>query len=299
MGGFKITEYTKTPKELDFEDDKNISNSYHKIRTEFRKKGIKQLKYLFTVLIIIIIYFTIIYPIFLIPDKNAGITTLQPSNFGFTINWTLFSIGAYLFFYFIKVVLMRATPSLKEYIISEIDNIGFKAQEKRNSWISFLILNSIAVLLLFLMELKIIYFHNLFLNTLFRGILIIYLVISIIIPIIWRFSYDGLIVPLKGNYQVYLNPYYSIRKSKIKDYQLIGIYLTSNRIAFKFDKYKKRVYAKIAGTRWLPRKRKSIISKFGLSPFLRFNEFSTPLNFQKQFLNIVLALQEWDIKKSL
>ncbi len=299
MGGFKITGYTKTSNELDFEDDGKISNSYHTIRTEFRKKGIKQLKYLFTVLIILIIYFTIIYPIFLIPDKNAGITTLQPSDFGLTISWTLFSIGAYLLFYFIKIVLMRATPSLKEYIKSEIDNIGFKTQEKRKSWISFLLLNSIAVLLLFLMELKVIYFHNLFFNTLFRGILIIYLVISFIIPIIWRFSYDGLTVPIKGNYQVFLYPYYSIRKSKVKDYQLIGIYLTSNRIAFKFDKNKKSIYAKIAGARWLPRKRKSIISKYGLSPFLRFNEFSTPLNFQKQFLNIVLALQEWDTKKSL
>ncbi|MFX1554733.1 MAG: hypothetical protein ACFFBV_12460, partial [Promethearchaeota archaeon] len=296
MGRFKIIESTKTSKELDFEDDENISNSYYKIRSEFRKKGIKQLKYLLTVLMILVIYFAIIYPIFLIPNKNAGITTLQPSDFGLTINWTLFSFGTYLIFYFIKIVLMRATPSLKKYIKSEIENIGFKTQEKRKSWISFLVLNSIAVLLLFLMELKIIYFHNLFFNTLFRGILIIYLIISIITPIIWRFYYDGLIVPIKGNYQVFLNPHYSIRKSKVKDYQLIGIYLTSNRIAFKFDKYKKRIYTKIAGSRWLPRKRKSIISKYGLSPFLRFNEFSTPLNFQKQFLNIVLALQEWDIK---
>ena len=297
MGGFKITEYTNTSNKLEFEDDKSTSDSYRIIRSEYFNRGIKRLIYFFAVILIIIVHFTVIYPFYLISDNGSGISTLHPSNFSFTINWTLFSIGAYLIFYLIKLALVRVTPSLKKYINSEIKNIGFKIEEKRKSWISFLILNSISVLLLFLMELKVIYFNNPFFNTLFRGFLILYLFISIIIPIIWRLYYDGLIIDLKGNYQVFLNPYYRIRKKKIKDYQLIGIYLTSNRIAFKFNKNKKRLYTKIAGIRWLPRKRKSTISKYGLSPFLRFNEFSTPLNFQKQFLNIVLALEEWDRKK--
>lgn len=192
---------------------------------------------------------------------------------------------------------MRNTPSLKEYINREIDNLGFKLQEKRRSWISFLILNSISVLLLLLIEFKVIYINIPLLNTFFRGFLIIYLFISITIPILWRFSYDGLTVEVKKNYHVLLNPHYRIRKSKIKDYQLIGIYISSNRVAFKFNKHKNKLFTDIVRTRWLPRKRKSIISKYGLSPFLRFNEFSTPLNFQKQFLNIILALQEWDKEK--
>jgi hypothetical protein len=296
-----MTEFNNTAKGLNFEDERNVSNSYYRIRSEYGKIGIRLLISLLSILTIVLIHFTVIFPLFLIPDKNAGITGLQPYRFSNTINWTIFCFGTYIIIYIIKRALMRVTPSLKEYMDREINNLGFKIQEKRRSWILFLILNSIAILLLLLMELKVIYFNNNFLNTFFRGILIIYLFVSIILPIVWRFSYDGLTVKLKRNYQVLINPYYRIRKRKVKDFQLINIFMSSNKIAFKFNKYKSALFTNIARTRWLPRKRKSIISKYGLSPFLRFNEFATPSNFQKQFLNIVLALQEWDmqIKKDL
>jgi hypothetical protein len=192
---------------------------------------------------------------------------------------------------------MRVTPSLNEHISNEINEMGFKIQKKRKSRIAFFVLNILAIAVLILLDLEIINFDNTVFDLFFKGILIVYLFISIFIPIVWRFSYDGLSVKLKDNYQVFLNPYYRIRKSKVKIYQLIGIYLKSNRIAFKFNKHKKAIFKKIVRKRWLPRKSKSFISKFGLSPFLRFIEFSTPSNIHKQFLNIVLAIQEWDITK--
>ncbi|MFX1594192.1 MAG: hypothetical protein ACFFCL_15990 [Promethearchaeota archaeon] len=294
MEGFKITEQKTNSIELDFEDENNISKSYNRIKTEYHKKGKKLLLYLFTALFIVIIHFAIIYPIYLIPDSSASIAGLQLYNFPLTINWSIFSIGTYLILYIIKIIFMRVTPSLKNHIMNEINNIGFKIQERRNSWIYFLILNTLSILLLFIIELKIISFNIPALSALFRGFIIVYVVTAFIIPIMWRFFYDGLVIKLKGNYKVFINPYYRIRKSRNKDSQLIGIYLTSNKIAFKFNKQKALLYTSIAKTRWLPRKTNSIISKYGLSPFLRFNEFSTPSNFQKQFLNITLALQEWD-----
>ena len=294
MEGFKITDYNKSNEQLDFENEKNSIDSFNTIRAEYFKKRIKWLIYVLVVVISITVHFTIIYPVYLISDNGIGVSTLQPYTFSFTINWALFSTGSYLIIYFIKSMMMRVTPSLKQYIYSEINNIGFKVQEKRKSGITFLILNCISVLIILLFELRVIYFNSLLFANLFKGILVIYLFISLIIPIIWRVSYDRLSVKLKKKYHINIIPNYRIRKFKNQNYQLLGIYFTSNRIASKFNKNNKRLYNKIAESRWLPRKRKSFISKYSMSIFLRFNEFSTPNNFQKQFLNVVLALQEWD-----
>ncbi|MFX1327677.1 MAG: hypothetical protein ACFE91_05965 [Promethearchaeota archaeon] len=296
MEGFKITEFRKDLVDLDFDTEENIPNSYNIIKSEYRKRRVKQLKYLIPVVIVIVVYFTIIYPLYLAPDYDAGISSLQPYNFNLTINWTLFSIGIYLILYFIKEALMKVTPSLQEHLEKEINNIGFNLQTNNKSWIVFLILNGISVLLLLLVELNVIYFNTFVLRVIFRGFIIIYLTLSITIPLVWRFLYDRLTVKIKNKYKVFLYPYYKLQKRNVKDYQIIGIYLTSNRIASKFNKNKEGLFKKIAGMRWLPRKKKYTIYKYNLSPFLRFNEFSTPSNFQKQFLNIVLALQEWHTK---
>ncbi|GAG79128.1 unnamed protein product, partial [marine sediment metagenome] len=49
------------------------------------------------------------------------------------------------------------------------------------------------------------------------------------------------------------------------------------------------IYSKISEDRWLIRSEPSAIS-----PYLYFEEYSVPFNFQKQFLNIVLALNDWE-----
>jgi len=282
-------------RKIDFEYGEEDSYSYNKIKKEYLKKTIKFFPFLSGLLIITAIYFTLIYPILLIPEDGITITWLTPYSFNLTINWTVFSLSAFLFFYLIKILIMRITPFLKEQIRNDINALGFIIKEKRKSVIFFVILNSISVLLLLLIELDIIYFNTLALNTLFKGFLITYLFLSMLIPILLRFSYDGLSVTLKDKYNVSIKPYYKIRRVKTKDSQLIGIFITSNKIASKFNKNKKSLYTQIAKSRWLPRKRKSIISKYRLSPFLRFHEFSTPVNFQKQFLNLALALQDWDL----
>ncbi|MFX1437422.1 MAG: hypothetical protein ACFFAA_09580, partial [Promethearchaeota archaeon] len=228
--------------------------------------------------------------------EGAVITGLTPYRFNLTINWIIFSIGTYTIFYLIKIILMRVTPSLKKDIENDVNALGFNIKRTRKSWILFLLLNSISVISLFLIELDIIYFNIPILNELFKGLFIFYLFICLLIPVLWRFSYDGLNITLKDKYSVSINPYYKIRKIKDQDSQLIGIFMTSNKITNKFEKNKKRLYTQIAESRWLPRKKKSIVSKYGLSPFLRFHEFSTPINFVNQLLNIVLALQDWDMQ---
>lgn len=282
---------------LKLEYDENISYSYHKIKKEYRKKVINLLTYSSVLLITVIVYFTLIYQLYRIPGEMFTLAIFTPIRFNLTLNWTVFSFSVFTIIYLIKIVIMRITPSLKEQIRYDINVLGFNLQEKRFSWIIFLSLNSISILFLVLIEFNIINFNNTFLNSFFNGLFIVYLFISLLIPVLWRFSHDGLFIILKGKYRVSINPFYKISKINPKDSQLIGISLTSNKIVNKFSKNKKNLYLQIVESRWLPRKRKSIVSKYSFSPFLRFYEFSTPLNFQKQVLNIVLALQDWDMLK--
>ena len=273
-----------------------ITYSYRRVRKEYKKKAIRFLPYLSAILIVILIHFILIYPKYLIPEGGFVSTAFTPYRFNLSINWTIFSIGTFTFFYLSRIAFMKITPFIKDHIKNETRDFGFKFQEKSKSWILFLILNSISVLLLFLVESGMISFNNSSLKAIYYLILIPYLFISILIPVIWRFFYDGLRIVLKDNYCVSINPHYNLRKISDKNSQLIGIYLASNKLGYKLRKNSKILYEQIAEARWLPRKRKSIVSKYNLSPFLRFYEFSTPTNFQKQFLNIVLALQEWDAK---
>ena len=99
---------------------------------------------------------------------------------------------------------------------------------------------------------------------------------------------DKFIIKLKDNFYIIFDFQFKISKPKKDDANLVGIHLTSNRLSPKNDRCGRVIHSKIAKRRWLSRKKKS-----KLNPYLHFYEFSTPLNFQKQFLNIALALTEW------
>lgn len=105
------------------------------------------------------------------------------------------------------------------------------------------------------------------------------------------FFNDKFVVKLKPNLFVLFNFHYHLRKKRGYDPNLVGIYLTSNRLCSKFNRDGKFAHTKISEVRWLPRKGKANID---INPFLHFREFSAPINFQKQFLNIALALNEWN-----
>jgi len=126
---------------LDINYNDNISESYNKIKSEYRKIANRLIKYLSIISIIMIIHFSVIYPIFLIPEEGVSISGLTPYRFNLTINWAVFTTSVFLFFYLIKRGLMRVTPFLKKHIINEIRTLGFEIQEKRKSGILFLTLN--------------------------------------------------------------------------------------------------------------------------------------------------------------
>ena len=187
------------------------------------------------------------------------------------------------------MIYLKFTPSMIRYIEREIKYIGFEFKKRFESVGLFIILNVFALYLLYYLDINALHFDNTYLSTLFRNIFVIYLFTSITLPIIWIFKNDKFIIKIKENVFIQCDLCYNISKKKEYNPNLVGIILTSNRLCSKFDKSGKHMYSKISERRWLRKKETSIIS-----PYLHFQEFSVPYNLQKQFLNITLALDEWE-----
>ncbi|MFW9952796.1 MAG: hypothetical protein ACFFKA_21960, partial [Candidatus Thorarchaeota archaeon] len=94
---------------------------------------------------------------------------------------------------------------------------------------------------------------------------------------------------INKNFMIICNLRYNLIKRRTKSPYFLGILLTSNKLCSKFSKSGQDIFSYISEYRWLRRKKTSIVS-----PYLQFQEFSIPVNFQKQFLNIVMALNEWE-----
>jgi hypothetical protein len=184
---------------------------------------------------------------------------------------------------------VKFTPSLIKYIEQETKYAGFEFIKKIESVGLFMVLTAVSIAILFYIDTKLIQFNNTFLSVLFQNSFFVYLLISLILPIVFIFRNDKFAIKVKDNIFVLCELHYKVKKRKEFDPNLLGIVLTSNRLCSRFDKSGKVIYSKISEDRWLIRNEPSTIS-----PFLYFEEYSVPFNFQKQFLNIVLALNDWE-----
>lgn len=274
--------------ELVFEDDESTITSIEIIRKEFLKKSIHSLTYIVIILVVFILYLIITYQTEIF-GNNIIILTISHSFFSkATIAWALFSTTTFLIIYLGKLINLKYTPSLISFIKKESTNIGFEFEKRYDSGLLFLLLNSISICILMYMDFGVIQFENHSLSILFQVIFSIYLVLSLVIPVIWALLNDKYLIKLKDDFFILFDFKFRIRSPKEEDSYLVGIHLTSNRLSSRFDKCGRIIYSRISQRRWLSRKR-----KFKLNPYLYFREFSTPVNFQKQFLNMVLALNEW------
>ncbi len=286
----------KTITELNFENEKDLKESAQIIKSEYYKKALKSSLYIAIVLIVAFSYLVFGYlpyldntsfPYFLVTESSA----LVSSGFSLdlTLGWSFFSTSTFLIIYFIRLIHIKFTPSLIRFIEKETKYAGFEFKRIFDSIGLFVILNAMSISLLFYLESNLIRFDNSPWSNVFKHFLLIYLLTSLIIPIVWVFRNDKFVIKLKNNVFVQCDLYYNIKKNKNYDSNLIGIILTSNRLCSKFDRSGKFIYSKISEGRWLVRNESSAIS-----PYLHFEEYSVPFNFQKQFLNIVLALNEWE-----
>ncbi|MFX1497713.1 MAG: hypothetical protein ACFFBH_09320 [Promethearchaeota archaeon] len=277
--------------DIDFEDENQIVNSLKIIKSEYYRKAIKGFISIVLILGVYLIYLILCYQPNMVLNNDIYVSTIRHYSFNLTVGWAFFSISIYVVIYLIKLIKLKFTPSLICFLKKEMKNIGFEFKKRYTSSLLFIMLNSGAIALLLYVDFGVIQFDGSQLSTFIQSIIILYLIISIALPICWIFFNDKFVVKLKPNLFVLFNFHYHLRKKRGYDPNLVGIYLTSNRLCSKFNRDGKFAHTKISEVRWLPRKGKANID---INPFLHFREFSAPINFQKQFLNIALALNEWN-----
>ncbi|KKN61199.1 hypothetical protein LCGC14_0524400 [marine sediment metagenome] len=300
----KIKEYS----ELNFENEDNTLNSLNVIKSEYITKWIKRIIVPITITAILIITGMLIE--FLNPHQDPPYLTRTLASFDLdsierfnslsrlnqltvlfsAFYWILFSSCIFLSFHFVKSTRQKYTPSLTKFFKRELNDLGFEIHKIRNSYKIFIILNGTSLIFLISIITGLIVF-----DLTIKILLIIYLGLSLTIPILWIIVFDRYIIDLNDKYYIQLHTHYSIKRIKKKEKLPIWIYITSNRIALKSDQEKKKIFSQISEKRWLPRKRNYPFFTNYLNPFLQFHEFTTLLNFQKQFLNIVLAIHDWDL----
>ena len=286
----------KSVVELNFEDEQGYQASVKTIRSEYVKKALKSAVYISIVISVAITYLLYAYlPYIKVNFFNKLLTTENLSSetasfpLNLTISWALFSTCIFLVIYFVRLGQVKFTPSLIKYIEKETKYAGFEFIQKIESVGIFIILTAVSIAIFFYIDTRLIQFNDTFWSLFFQYSFFAYLLVNLILPIILIYRNDKFVIKVKDNVFVLCELHYKVRKKKGYDPNLLGIILTSNRLCSKFDQSGKYIYSKISEDRWLIRNEPSTIK-----PFLHFEEYSVPLNFQKQFLNIVLALHDWE-----
>ncbi len=286
----------KSVVELNFEDEKSLEDSVKIIRSEYIKKVLKSILYIAIILSVALTYLLYAYLPYIEGNFFANLLATESFSPGgnsfplnLTLSWMFFSTCIFLIVYFIRLSQVKFTPSLIRYIERETKYAGFEFIKKIESVGLFMVLTAVSITILFYIDIRFIQFNNTNWSIFFQHSFFVYLLVSLILPIVFIFRNDKFAIKIKNNVFVLCNLHYNLRKNKKYDPNLLGIILTSNRLCSKFDKSGKYIYSKISEDRWLLRNEPSSIS-----PFLHFEEYSVPFNFQKQFLNIVLALNEWE-----
>ncbi len=274
---------------LNFENNENTLKSLQVIRKEYIRNSIKVYLSLISMAGAYLIYFIFIYQTFFM-------STNLPYNLVIIDQitaWSFFIL--YLLFHFFVLSFIRFSPSLIRYLKYEINNMGFELKKKNKISVSFFLFNSLSILLFLISYLSIIYIEDFSLKIFAIRFLIIYIFISITYPIIRGLMHDRFIVKLTKGHYIQFHLQFRIIKPKGLEPQSIRIFLSSNRLCFKFNNEKKIIYNNITETRWLPKNGRKILPIFSLNPYLYFHEFAIPINLQTQIYNLVGAIRDWDL----
>ena len=274
---------------LNFENEENTLKSLQVIRKEYIRNSIKVYLSLIFMAVAYLTYFIFIYQISFgsLYSLNNVIIIEQITA------WSFFIL--YLLFHFFVLRFIRFSPSLIRYLKYEINYMGFELRKKSKISVSFFLFNTLSIILFLISYLSIIYIEDFRLKIIVIRFLIIYIFISITYPIIRGLMQDRFIVRLTKGHYIKFHLFFRIIKPKGLEPQSIRIFLSSNRLCFKFNNEKKIIYNNITETKWLPKNGRKILPIFSLNPYLHFHEFAIPINLQTQIYNLVGAIKDWDL----
>ncbi|NHJ25773.1 MAG: hypothetical protein EAX89_14420 [Candidatus Lokiarchaeota archaeon] len=251
---------------LILDDEKKFINLSNKFKEEYVKNLFK--KFLLLSLLIVLLMSSLFFKDLFTNDQFPFMSAL------------ISSFLAVLFSYYYIFSLSYARVSLKKRF-------------KKNP---IIIINLTFYYITIILIILTIYFSSNYLIILaFSRIFIVYLLLILIIPILSGKLNDEFIVKLNPDYYIIFSLEIRLLKHKILDSHLVKIHMKSNRLFSDLDQSKLDHFREINEKRWLPRR--TIEEKFMgyIKPKYYFNEYSTIINFKKQFINLVSAIREWDL----
>ncbi len=209
------------------------------------------------------------------------------------IIWIL--IFLYLVIHFFQLSYIKFSPTLINFLRSEMHNLGFEIQHKYKTGLFFFLFNSFSILILVIINIGVYYSTTYFTTSLIIRLITIYIFSGITIPILRGILHDKFIVKLKAPYFIQIDLQFKLIKHKEVESQMIRVYMASNKLCLKSNQAGSNFLKEISEKKWLPRKRHLIFQTLQLNRSLYLHEYSTPINFKEHFLNIVSAIREWDV----
>lgn len=206
--------------------------------------------------------------------------------------WVLFFL--FLSTHFLLLSYTRFSPTLVKFLKTELQILGFKMLRKYKAGLGFFLFNGFFII--FLINIGISFSLDYVVTSLNIRLLLIFIFLSITIPILRGILHEKFIIKLRAPYFVRLDLQYKLIKRKEVESHMVRIYMTSNKLWSKSSDSGTKIHREISEKRWLPRKGKFTFSTYRLGLYLYFHEYSTLINFKENFLNIVSAIREWDIE---
>ena len=272
--------------EIDFENNKDTTQFFTLIKTEYLKNLYKTY---FWLIILVIMY--VVYQFFTAPFNQ----TIKIFITDQVIMCVLFSF--YLLIHFFSLTYTRFTPSIISFLEKELSMLNYKIQRKYKIRLSNFLFTCFSIIVFIFVIIGIYYYSNNIVISLIMRLLIVFIFTGITIPILRGRLHDMFLVDLRNNYSVQIELQLKLIKHKEVESQMVKIFMTSNKLSPKADQSGRALYNKISEKRWLQRKDTKILPRLVSRKYLIFHEYATLINFKEHILNIVSAIREWDITK--